>query len=74
MPLNHWILKNNDTGGFYKILLAKHQNDHFARGKWETELNVAMNNQMSKSVCQSCHWSMSNNTYKWFQLRISYEI
>ena len=37
MPLNYWILKNNDTSGLYKILLAKHQNDHVARGKWENE-------------------------------------
>ena len=33
MPLNYWILKNNDTSGFYKVLLAKHQKDHVARGK-----------------------------------------
>ena len=44
MPLNYWILKKNDTSGFYKILLAKHQNDHVARGKWENELNVTINN------------------------------
>ena len=37
MPLNYWILKNNDTNGFYKILLAKHRNNHVARGKWENE-------------------------------------
>ena len=24
MPPNYWILKNNDSSGFYKILLAKH--------------------------------------------------
>ena len=72
MPLNYWILKNNDTSGFYKILLAKHQNDHVARGKWKNELNVTINNQMWKRIFQICHWSIRDNTYKWFQLRILY--
>ena len=46
MPLNYWILKKNNTSGFYKILLAKHENNHVARGKWKNELNVTINNQM----------------------------
>ena len=74
MPLNYWILKNNDTNGFYKILLAKHPNDHVARGKWENELNVAINNQMWKRIFQLCHWSIKDNTYVWLQLRIFYRI
>ena len=74
MPLNYWIFKNNDTSGFYKFLLGKHQNDHVARGKWENELNVTINNQMWKHIFQIWHWSIRANTYKWFQLRILYRI
>ena len=58
MPLNYWILKNNDTSGFYKSLLVKHQNDHVARGKWENELNVTINNQIWKRIFQICHGSI----------------
>ena len=64
MPLYYWILKNNDTGGFYKILLAKHQTIVLQEANGENEFNVTFSNQMWKCIFQIYHWSIRYNTCK----------
>ena len=66
IPTNYWISKNNNTRGFYEILLASHNNEHISKGKWEKELQVTINHNIWKHVFQTCHRTIKDNKYKWF--------
>ena len=67
-------LSNKGTRDFHNYVNRDMKNTHSMKEKWNSDLNVQIDNQTWQNIFKVCFYTVNDNSLIWFQLRVIYRI